>query len=249
MTSLAEVAERILRLKGRTTPFVVGVTGSVAAGKSTFASALRESLTASSDALAVELVCTDGFLFDNAMLESRGLTLKKGFPESYDGAALARTLAAVREGPAEFPGYSHVTYDVDAGLALRIERPDVLIVEGLGLHDPAAAGLDALIYLDAEEVHLETWFTERFMGLWRAAEHDPGSFYAAFRRMSPEEARGFAGQVWRGINLPNLREHILPARDVADLVVRKGPDHAIEAIFPGQDASRSSSSAAMSSFE
>lgn len=249
MSSLAEVAELILGLKGQTAPFVVGVTGSVAAGKSTFAAALRESLAAAPEALAVELVCTDGFLLDNATLEARGLTLKKGFPESYDGAALARALAAVRAGPAEFPGYSHVTYDVDAGLALRIECPDVLIVEGLGLHDPAAAGLDALIYLDAEEAHLEAWFTERFMGLWRAAEHDPGSFYAAFRRMSPEEARGFAGQVWRGINLPNLREHISPARELADLVVRKGPDHAIEAIVPGQEASRSNSSAAISSFE
>jgi type I pantothenate kinase len=249
MPSLADVAEWVCAFRAGTTPFVVGVTGSVAAGKSTFAAALRETLAGGPDPGRVELVCTDGFLFDNATLAARGLTLRKGFPESYDAEALARTLAAARAGAAEFPGYSHVTYDVDPGLARRIEAPDVLIVEGLGLQDPAAAGLDALIYLDAEEAHLEAWFTDRFMGLWRAAGRDPASFYAAFRRMSPQEARAFAGQVWRGVNLPNLRDHISPARAAADLVVRKGPAHEIAAILTPQEASRSSSSGAMSSLE
>jgi type I pantothenate kinase len=119
----------------------------VAVGKSTFAAGLQAALAGSPEAPRVELVCTDGFLFDNATLEARGLTLRKGFPESYDAAGLARALAAVRAGPVEFPGYSHVTYDIDPALARRVETPDVLIVEGLGLHAPREAGLDALVYL------------------------------------------------------------------------------------------------------
>ena len=122
-------------------------------------------------------------------------------------------------------------YDIDPALSRRIEQPGVLLVEGLGLQDGAAAlGLDALIYLDADEADVEAWFTERFIGLWRAAEHDPASFYARFRHMNEAETRDFAGQVWRGINLPNLRENIIRARATADLVVTKGPDHEIVAV-------------------
>jgi type I pantothenate kinase len=106
----------------------------------------------------------------------------------------------------------------------------VLIVEGLGLQDPAAVGLDALVYLDADEDLLEEWFTERFLDLWRAAETDPGSFYARFRHMSEDEVGALAAQVWHAINLPNLREHILRARDKADWVVRKCPGHVVDAI-------------------
>lgn len=230
MPSLADVAELIRARKGAGAPFVVGITGAVAAGKSTFAGELKAAVAAWPEAPAVELVCTDGFLLGNATLEARGLTLRKGFPESYDAAAMRRTLQALREGPVEFPTYSHATYDVDPGLARRIEPPDVLIVEGLGLHEPQAAGLDALIYLDADEAHLEAWFLDRFMGLWRDAERDPSSFYARFRHMSEEEARAFALQVWRVINLPNLRNHISQARGQADWVVRKGPGHEIAAV-------------------
>jgi type I pantothenate kinase len=143
-------------------------------------------------------------------------------------AALRAALAAVRSGPADFPGYSHAIYDIDPALMRRIGPRDVLIVEGLALHEGAAAlGLDALIYLDADETHLEGWFTERLIGLWRAAEHDPASFYAQFRHFTEPQAREFAVRVWQAINLPNLREHIVKARDVAELVVRKGEDHAI----------------------
>jgi type I pantothenate kinase len=161
-------------------------------------------------------------------LEARGLTLKKGFPESYDAAALRAALTAIRAGPADFPGYSHVIYDIDPSLTRRLAPPDVLIVEGLGLHEGAAAvGLDALVYLDADEADIEAWFTERLIGLWRAAEHDPTSFYARFRHLDEAGARAFAGQVWAGINLPNLREHVVAGRNVADIVVRKGADHEI----------------------
>jgi type I pantothenate kinase len=141
----------------------------------------------------------------------------------------------VRLGPVDFPGYSHVIYDVDPGLARRIERPDILIIEGLSLDIDrgAAAGarlLDALVYLDAEEADIEAWFVERFLGLWAAAEHDPASFYARFRGLDRGQAAGLARTVWASINLPNLRENIVKARELADIVVRKGPDHGIQAI-------------------
>ena len=228
--TLADLAEFIRAGRGARVPFIVGITGAVAVGKSTLAAALRELIVAWAEAPTVEVVCTDGFLLDNATLEARGLTLRKGYPESYDAETLRTTLAALRLGPADFPGYSHLTYDIDPALARRLAPPDILIVEGLGLQEPAALGLDALVYLDAEEDLLEAWFTERFLQLWRAAETDPGSFYARFRHMSQDEVRTLAANVWQRINLPNLREHIIHARDQADWVVRKGPEHVIQAI-------------------
>jgi len=226
-----DLAEVIRARRGARAPFIVGITGAVAVGKSTLAAALSNVIATWPEAPSVEVVCTDGFLLDNATLEARGLSLRKGFPETYDAEALRRALAALRAGPAEFPGYSHVTYDIDPALARWIVPPDVLIVEGLGLQEPAALGLDALLYLDADEPLLETWFTERFMQLWHAAEADPGSFYARFRHMSAEEVHSLAVRVWHSINLPNLRQHIILARARADWVVRKGPAHVIEAII------------------
>lgn len=230
MPSLADVAELIRVRRGARAPFIVGITGAVAVGKSTLAASLHELIRAWPEAPSVEVVCTDGFLLDNATLAARGLTLQKGFPQSYDGEALRRSLAGLRAGPARFPGYSHVTYDIDPALARCIAPPDVLIVEGLGLQEPTRVGLDALLYLDADEDLLEAWFTERFIQLWRAAEADPTSFYARFLHMSQEEVRVLAVDVWQRINLPNLREHIIRARDQADWVVRKGPGHVIESI-------------------
>ncbi|MGH6956349.1 MAG: hypothetical protein ACREEW_06750, partial [Caulobacteraceae bacterium] len=136
------------------------------------------------------------------------------------------------------PGYSHVIYDIDPALTRRLEAPQVLIVEGLGLHEGAAAlGLDLLVYLDADEADMEVWFTERLIGFWREAEHDPGSFYARFRTMTEVQARAFAAQVWRSINLPNLHEHIAGARQVADIVATKGRDHRLLSIHPRDRAS------------
>jgi type I pantothenate kinase len=229
MPSLADVADRILARRGARSPYLVGITGAVAAGKSTFAAQLQDLLSARGE--TVEIVSTDGFLMNNAALEAKDLLMRKGFPESYDMEGLRAALAAIRQGPTEIPGYSHVIYDIDPMLSRRIDPPGVLLVEGLGLQDGAAAlGLDALIYIDADGAHVEAWFTERFIGLWRAAEHDPASFYARFRHMSEDETRVFAGQVWRSINLPNLLQNIIRARAVADLVVTKGPDHELVAV-------------------
>jgi type I pantothenate kinase len=230
MPNLADVRDLLRAHRPATAPFVVAITGSVAAGKSVFAAELAADMAAWPEHPTVEVVCTDGFLMDNAALEALGLTQRKGFPESYDTPGMRAALAAIRAGPAVFPGYSHVTYDIDPGLARRLDPPDVLIVEGLGLHADHGGLIDALIYLDADEAELEGWFTERFIGLWRAAEHDPASFYARFRTMDEPGARAFAKLVWQGINLPNLRDHIAAARDLAQLVVRKGPGHAIEAL-------------------
>ena len=223
---LADVARRLRGLKPAAGPFVVGVTGSVASGKSTFAEALRGEIAAWPEGPTVELVCTDGFLLPNARLDAAGLTNRKGFPETYDVEALRGALAAIRSGPADFPAYSHVTYDIDPALTRTLAPPQVLLVEGLSLQiDPSP--VDALIYLHAEEALLETWFADRFLGLWAAAEHDPHSFYARFRTMGETETRAFAGMVWSAINLPNLRDHIALARPLAQLVVTKGEGHAI----------------------
>lgn len=227
---LADLAERLRALGAGRAPFLVGVTGAVAAGKSTFAGQLGEALAALGS--TVQVACTDGFLMANATLQAKGILNRKGFPESYDMAAMRAALSAVRSGAADFPGYSHAIYDIDPTLTRRLAPADVLIVEGLALHEGAAAvGLDALIYLDADEAHLEAWFTERLIGLWRAAEHDPASFYAQFRHFTEPEARAFAVRVWEAINLPNLREHIVAGRDVAEIVVSKGPDHEILAVI------------------
>jgi type I pantothenate kinase len=236
MTDLAEISELLRARRGDHLPFIVGITGAVAVGKSTFAGELASSIAAWPGSPMVEVVATDGFLFPNAVLEGRGLLNRKGFPETYDGESFRAVLAAIRRGAARIPVYSHTLYDIDPALARRLERPDVLIVEGLGLQDGAAAlGLDVLIYLDADEAHVEAWFEDRFIDLWRAAETDPTSFYARFRQMDEAQTRAFAGQVWRAINLPNLREHIAPGRDVADLVVRKALDHTIAGVSQRDD--------------
>jgi type I pantothenate kinase len=231
MADLANIADLVRARAGATSrPYVVGVTGGVAAGKSTFALQLAQRLAQPAPRTA-EVVSTDGFLMDNAALDRLGLISRKGFPESFDAEAMRAALGAIRTGPTTFPGYSHTIFDIDPALSRRIEPPDVLIVEGLGLHAGAAAvGLDVLVYLDAEEALIEGWFAERFIGFWRAAETDPASFYARFRHLDEAGVRGVAAMVWREINLPNLREHISKARDVADIVVTKSEGHHILAV-------------------
>jgi type I pantothenate kinase len=206
---------------------VVGVTGSVAAGKTTLCNAIATSLRST---LQVEVVSTDGFLQPNGVLEQKGLLLRKGYPETYDAELLCGALQRARWGPVRIPGYSHATYDRAAEFDRTIDRPDILIVEGLGLspsgrHRDPAALLDLLVYVDASEEDLEAWFTSRFLKLWRQAEGNPASFYAKFRHLSEDATEAFAKQVWANINLPNLREHIAPARRQADLIISKTAEH------------------------
>lgn len=229
--NVAGVAAAIAPLRPAHAPFIIGVTGSVAVGKSTFAGELQDQFE------GAELVCTDGFLHTNARLEALGLLSVKGVPASYDHAALAAALTAIRTGPADFPAYSHVTYDIDPALTRKLAPPPVLIIEGLTLRDPAtgpASLLDALIYLEADEADLERWYVARFLELWEAAEHDPSSFYARFRGLDRAQTEGLAQVVWRNVNLKNLHDHIIHARPRADLIVRKGEDHAIVAITPNR---------------
>lgn len=209
-------------------PFVVGVTGAVAAGKSTLAAALVAEIGAWPETPRVEVVSTDGFLRPNAELDAAGLTRRKGFPETYDTPAMTAALNAIRRGAATFPVYSHLTYDLDPSLARRIDPPDVLIVEGLGFS--AATPLDVLVYLDAEEADVEAWYVRRFLKFWEAGRTDAASFYARFAGLDVAGATKLAGVVWASINLPNLHEHIAPLREISDVVVRKGPDHKIVGI-------------------
>ena len=223
--SPADLAARIAARHRLGETLVVGITGSVAVGKTTLARQIAEALPTD---LRVEIVSTDGFLKPNAVLEAQGLSMRKGFPESYDRAAMAAALAGLKHGGVKVPAYSHTSYDVDPAAARTISGADVVLVEGLGLA-PDASGqrppLDLLIYIDAAEDDIIAWFLARFMGLWEAAANDPSSFYARFRHMSEDEARQFALSVWNGINRPNWLEHIALARPVADIVVVKALDH------------------------
>tara|TARA_R110001606_G_scaffold365294_1_gene520079 strand:+ start:1220 stop:2026 length:807 start_codon:yes stop_codon:yes gene_type:complete len=228
-TGVSVLAETLVGLRADGASQILGLTGSVASGKTTLARLLAESL---SPELSVETVSTDGFLFPNAVLQERDLMMRKGFPETYDRAAMSAVLTDLRGGAATFPAYSHETYDVDPAMARTIPRPDILILEGLGFSAPgkpdrAQGEPDILIYLDAPLEDIETWFLERFLRFWNAARTDPSSFYAQFLHMTEPELVTFAKSVWQGINLPNLTEHILPLRDEADIVVSKDAFHVI----------------------
>jgi type I pantothenate kinase len=236
MPSLQDIGVLLRGRRPADRPYVVAITGGVAAGKSMLAAELANDIAAWPERPSVEIVGTDGFLFDNATLDDRGLGPRKGFPESYDVDGFRTALASVRQGPTRFPGYSHTTYDIAPALARTLSPPDVLIVEGLGLHidhGVDATGrrlIDTLIYLDADPEHIEAWFTARLVGLMIAARDDPTSFYARFLDLDDAGRLAFAKMVWERINLPNLTEHISAARGLADIVVRKRGDHAIAAI-------------------
>lgn len=199
-------------------PFVLAITGSVAAGKSTLARELAASLAGAGK---VDVVCTDGFLFPNAELEARGLMQRKGFPESYDQAALDGFVASLKSGaaPLRVPLYSHAVYDV-VGDEQVLDGAGVVILEGL---QSFRGGVGLAIYLDAPEDELEAWFLARLLAL----REDPQSFLHAY---SEEALLPMAREVWRTVNLVNLHEHIAPFRDVADVVVVKGAEHAVTRI-------------------
>ncbi|HWD27390.1 MAG TPA: hypothetical protein VG387_09510 [Rhizomicrobium sp.] len=228
MSDLASIAGTLHARVIPGTPLIVGVAGSVAVGKSTFAAQLRDQVAAWP--ATVEAVATDGFLFPNAVLAERGLAMRKGFPESYDFDALRSALADVKAGKrVALPRYSHVTYDVDTSNALWIDKPDVLLLDGLHLAN-AKPPIDVLIYLDAEESVIEGWFTNRLLPLMVAGRQDQTSFYYRFRDFDDAGRADFAARVWAGINLPNLREHIVHDRAAADIVVSKRSDHAIAGV-------------------
>ena len=223
------------------TPFVIGIAGSVAVGKSTTARLLKELLSHSPDHPVVELVTTDGFLFPNAELERRGLLDRKGFPESYDRKALLRFVMEVKSGVevVSAPVYSHLTYD-RTDEVVTIKAPDIVIVEGLNVLAPArprgdgSPGLavsdffDFSIYVDASSRDLRRWYIDRFLTLRKTAFADTASYFHRYSTLTDEEAEARAGELWDTINLPNLRENIQTTRGRASLVLRKGHDHSVD---------------------
>ena len=225
-------------------PYIIGVAGSVAVGKSTTARVLKALLSRWPNTPKVQLVTTDGFLHPNARLHADGLMEKKGFPESYDGTALIRFLADVKAGVRHVtaPVYSHLVYDVVPGERIVVDRPDILIVEGLNVLLPNRLSregkeipfvsdfFDFSVFLDASEELLEKWYIERFMRLRDTAFRDPRSYFAKFANIDDAEARALALDIWRRINLVNLHENILPTRPRASLRLIKGPSHRIEQV-------------------
>jgi type I pantothenate kinase len=225
-----------------TTPFVVGVAGSVAVGKSTIARLLRELMSRWSDTPRVELVTTDGFLLPNAELQRRGILQRKGFPESYDRKALLKFVIDIKSGKdeVEAPTYSHLVYDVVPDEKVVVRHPDIVILEGLNVLQPARAtddgrsGLalsdffDFGIYVDAATSDIRSWYVERFQRLRETAFADPASYFRRYADLSPEEATSTATQIWDDINGPNLEQNIKPTRSRATLVLRKARDHSVQ---------------------
>ena len=223
------------------TPYIIGVAGSVAVGKSTTARVLKALLSRWPNTPKVDLVTTDGFLHPNAVLKREGLMERKGFPESYDGAAIVRFLAAVKAGVRNVraPVYSHLVYDVVPDGGIVVDQPDILIVEGLNVLLPNKLGkeipfvsdfFDFSIYLHADEARLEAWYIDRFMRLRETAFRDPQSYFHRYANLSDAEARATAHSIWTRINLKNLHENILPTRARASLVLSKDSGHRIESV-------------------
>ena len=222
---LAPVVDRVLTRPDGS--FVVALAGAVAVGKSTIAAALAERLEARGDTVAV--VATDGFLHRNAVLEERGLLDRKGCPETYDLDRLEAVVDDARAGrsPLEVPVYSHERYDV-LEAPVHLERPDVLIVEGVVALQRAIG--DLAVYIHAEVDDIRRWYVARFQDLVLAAADDPTSFYRGWVDLEPEAVAELARSVYDGVNLPNLVDHIAPTRDRADVVLHKGPDHDIREV-------------------
>jgi type I pantothenate kinase len=225
-------------------PYIIGVGGSVAVGKSTTARVLQALLARWPNVPKVDLLTTDGFLYPNAILEREGLMERKGFPESYDLPALLRFLNEVKAGrhPVSAPIYSHLVYDVKPNEWVTVDQPDILIVEGLNVLQtgrPPKDGkaipyvsdfFDFSIYLDADEDVLLRWYVDRFLALRGTAFSDPQSYFHRYSKLSDEEAVKTASSIWSRINLANLNENILPTRQRADLILTKGESHLVEEV-------------------
>ncbi|PYG60244.1 type I pantothenate kinase [Rhizobium sp. UGM030330-04] len=226
------------------TPFVIGIAGSVAVGKSTTARILKELLARWPYSPKVDLITTDGFLYPNEVLRRENLMERKGFPESYDIGALLRFLSAIKAGQpnVKAPRYSHLTYDVLPNEFTVIDRPDILIFEGINVlqsRDLPAGGrivpivsdfFDFSIYIDADEDFIHNWYVNRFMNLRKTAFRDPNSFFNRYASISEEAALSIAEGLWQNINLKNLRQNIVPTRPRADLILRKGKNHLIDTV-------------------
>ena len=225
-------------------PYIIGIAGSVAVGKSTTARVLRELLARWPDHPQVELITTDGFLYPNHVLESRGLMQRKGFPESYDLRRLLRFVIEVKSGAPEVtaPVYSHLRYDIVAGEIRAVRQPDIVILEGLNILQTGdgvpgrplrmfvSDFIDFSIYIDAAEDDLERWYVERFLTLRDTVFQDDASYFHRFGNLSDDAARAKAVELWRGINLVNLRDNVLPTRERARLILEKGSEHEVTGV-------------------
>ena len=243
--SLNEATNDFLGGHHQRTPFVIGVAGSVAAGKSTTARLLRALMSRWPTTPDVQLVTTDGFLHPNAVLRERGLMERKGFPESYDRRALLRFVAEIKSGAPRVtaPKYSHVTYDILPDEEVVVTRPDVLIVEGLNVLAPAQLSADdkgalALsdffdfsVYVDARTQDIERWYVNRFLSLRDSAFRDPRSYFRKYAGLTDAEASATALDIWRRINEPNLVQNVRPTRGRAKLILSKDADHAIRRVL------------------
>jgi type I pantothenate kinase len=241
---LYDATRTFIGADGSKTPYIIGVAGSVAVGKSTMARVLRALLRRWPNTPKVDLIATDGFLLPNAVLLREGLMERKGFPESYDLPALLAFLSAIKAGKRNVtaPVYSHLTYDIVPGEATTIDTPDILIVEGLNVlqtprmpRDGRAVPFvsdffDFSVYIDADDAIIRQWYVERFLNLRKTAFRDPASYFHRYAAIDDTEAVAVAEGLWNRINLVNLRENILPTRPRADLILVKEDDHRIRRV-------------------
>ena len=242
MQKLHSASSKFLGERSAKTPFIIGIAGSVAVGKSTVARLLKELMSRWEGTPRVELVTTDGFLYPNAELERRGIMDRKGFPESYDRKRLLKFVSDVKSGVKSVtaPVYSHLSSDIVDGEYEEVKTPDVLILEGLNVLQPPAIGqelalsdfFDFTIYIDANPKTIEKWYLSRFLQLWTSAFTNPLSyFHPLTKQLNQEQAIERAQGFWKNINLPNLRENIEPTRSRAKLVMQKGDEHRVQQVL------------------